>query len=63
MKKIKKFIDKNPHSTDITLGVIGLIVAGFIYYDFEIMFKILIGVAVFGVLIGLIFFLIRILFR
>ncbi|KFF04098.1 hypothetical protein IW19_00490 [Flavobacterium reichenbachii] len=61
MKKIKKYIDENPDVINILLGVILLTIAGFVYFDFEIMFKVFIGVVIFGIVIGLISFLIRIL--
>jgi hypothetical protein len=60
MEKIKKYINENPNAINILLGVILFTIAGFVYFDFEIMFKVFIGVVLFGIVIGLISFLIRI---
>ncbi|MFE3846438.1 hypothetical protein ACFX5D_00450 [Flavobacterium sp. LB3P45] len=60
MKKIKLFIDKNPEFIYIIIGVIAFAVIGIIYDNLEIMFKVFLGVVLFGVLIGLISYLIKI---
>lgn len=63
MRKIQLFINKNPNSFNIIIGLIGFTVAGIAFYDFKIMLKLLIGVVLFSIVMGLIFFLIKIFFR
>ncbi|NCT19336.1 MAG: hypothetical protein COZ75_02905 [Flavobacteriaceae bacterium CG_4_8_14_3_um_filter_34_10] len=60
MEKIKLFINKNPNLINIILGIIGFTIAGIVYYDFEIMLKVFVGVVIFSVVIGLISFAIKI---
>ena len=59
MRKINLFINKNPELIYIIIGIIGFIVVGIIYDSLYTMFKIFLGTIVFGVFIGLIFYLIK----
>lgn len=60
MKKINQFINKTPELIYIMLGVVGFAVIGIIYDSLDTMFKIFLGVVVFGILIGLISYIIKI---
>lgn len=60
MEKIIFFIKKNPELTTIFIGLIGCIIVGIAYSNLEIMFELVLGAIIFGVLIGLISYLIKI---
>jgi len=60
MKNINPFIDKNLEIIYIIIGVIGLIVIGFIDDSLYAILKVLLGIIAFGIFIGLISSLIKV---
>jgi hypothetical protein len=60
MKKKSHFIDKNPELIYIIIGIIGLILIGVICNSLDTIFELLLYIIIFGVIIGLISFLIKI---
>jgi len=60
MKKIIFFINNNTEIVRIILGIIAFTIIGFTYNNLDAMFKIFLGAVLFGVLIGLILYLIKI---
>jgi hypothetical protein len=61
MKIFLLFINNNTEIVMIIVSIIAFTIIGLAYNNLEIMFKVFLGVILFGVLIGIIFFLIKIL--
>lgn len=60
MKKDKSFIYKNPEFITIIVALVACVIIGYIYDILEIMLQLFLGAIVFGAIVGLISFLIKI---
>ena len=59
MKKINLFINKYTELIYILIGVIGFTIIGVNYDSLDTMFKIFLGVVIFGIIIGIVSYFIR----